>query len=196
MKIALAAIVTAAMLAGLPGCERDSAADTSSMIRYQVDDARFRSWWLTREGIVLRSADEALRQIALPGWIWADGPHCPPDLTIGPKGEVLITSNVVPTLWRVDPQTLEVTVHPLSLNADNDKDVGFAALVYSAEQMAFIAYSDTQRSTWKVDPALKSAVKIGTADLKRSPPTSQRSTSPRIGPCADLGRRLAAAPSP
>lgn len=190
MRTATAAILAAALFAGLPACNADTPSGTSSMIRYQVDEARLRSWWLTREGVVLRSAEDERRAIALPGWIWADAPHCPPDLAIGPKGEVLVTSNVVPMLWRVDPQTLAVTVHSLALDADSDKDVGFAALVYSAEQMAFIAYSDTQRSAWKVDLALKGATKIGTADLRRSPP-AQRATHVRVGPCADLGRRLA-----
>ena len=189
MRNAIAAILAAATLVGLSGCESNAGPNTASMLRYQVDASRDRSWWLTREGVVLRSASEAPKAITLPGWIWVDAPHCPPDLALGPQGEVLITSNVVPTVWRIDPRTLAVTVHSLALDVDADKDVGFAALVYSAEQLAFIAYSDVQRSTWKVDATLQSAVKIGSADLQRSRPP-QRTATPRLGTCADLTRRL------
>ena len=101
--------------------------------------------------------------------------------TIG-AGETLAVDNVLPTLWRIDPESFAVTVHPLALNADTDKDVGFAAVVYSAEHAAFIAYSGVQRSVWKIDPALKTAERIAQADL-----TQPRSRGRR---CAELPNRL------
>ncbi len=110
---------------------------------------------------------------------------------MGPKGEVVITSNVVPTLWRIDPQTLAVTVHPLSLDIDSDRDVGFAAIVYSAEQSAFVAYSELQRSVWKIDPQLKTAQKVADSDLNRSR-QAQRSAVARGTSCGDLAWRLVA----
>ena len=80
--------------------------------------------------------------LPLPGWLLVDAPYsCPPDLALGPKGEALITSNILPTLWRIDPESLAVTVHPLLLDADTDKDVGFSALAYSPQHGAFIAAS-------------------------------------------------------
>jgi hypothetical protein len=170
----------------LAGCESASGPDVSSVLRYKVDTERERSVWLTREGVVIYSAAAQPVAIELPGWVYAGAPHCPPDLALGGRGEVVVTSNVLQTLWRIAPGTLAVTVHPLALDADMDKDVGFAAVVYSAEQGAFIAYSSVQRSVWKIDPALKTGTKLARAELREVP-------RPRNGvaqPCKDLGKRL------
>jgi hypothetical protein len=185
MRTAIATIFATAALAGLAGCESSAETSSARMLRYQVDATRDRSVWLTRDGVLIHSAVEPGQAVSLPDWLWAGGPYCPPDLALGPNGEAVITSNVVSTVWKVDPATLAVTVHPLALNADNDKDVGFAAIAYSAEQGAFIAYSETQRSLWKIDPDLKTAVKIAPADFRRP-----RSAKARLTPCADLAQRL------
>jgi hypothetical protein len=130
--------------------------------RYQVDSSRGRVWWLTREGVFVHSARAPEKlSLSLPGWLWVGAPYsCLPDLALGPHGEAIVTSNVVSTLWKIDPETLAVTVHPLSLDSDADKDVGFSALVYSAEHEAFFAVSDTYGSLWKIDPKLQRAEKI------------------------------------
>jgi hypothetical protein len=83
-----------------------------------------------------------------------------PDLALGPSSEAVITSNVVPTLWRIDPETLVVSVHPLLLDSDTDKDVGFSGLVYSSEHEAFFAVSDAHGSLWRIDRGLERARKI------------------------------------
>jgi hypothetical protein len=188
MRNAIASILTAAALAGLAGCESNAVPNASSMLGYQVDTSRDRSVWLTREGVLIHSARERPVAVTLPGWLYVGSPHCPPDIALGPKGEVVVTSNVVSTLWRIDPETFVVTVHPLALDADTDKDVGFAALVYSAEQAAFIAYSEVQRSVWRIDPQLKSAAKLANSDLSR-PRQAQRAATGR-GACGNLARRL------
>lgn len=179
MKTALAAILA---IAALAGCESNTGPNASSLLHYQIDPARERSVWLTRDGVLIHSAAAQPVQVELPGWSYAGAPYCPPDLAVGPKGEVVVTSNVLQTLWRIDPETFAVTVHPLQLDADMDKDVGFAAVVYSPERAAFIAYSAVQRSVWKIDPALKTGERIGRADLQQ----------PRMrgGRCADLPHRL------
>ena len=130
--------------------------------RYQVDAARGRVWWLTSEGVFLHDA-KAPRKIAvaIPGWHWVGaGYSCLPALALGPKGEALVTSNVLPTVWKIDPDDLTVSVHALALDADLDKDVGFSALVYSAEHSAFFAASDMHGSLWRIDPALTRAQKV------------------------------------
>ncbi len=190
MRKAIAAILTAAALAGLAGCESNAVPNPSPVLRVQADAARERSYGLTREGVVIQGAG-VRTVVALPGWLWVAAPHCPPDLAVGPKGEVVITSNVVSTLWRIDPQTLAVTVHPLSLDTDSDKDVGFAAIVYSAEQSAFVAYSELQRSVWKIDLPLNTAVKVADSGLNRSR-QAQRAAAARGTPCGDLAWRLLA----
>lgn len=130
--------------------------------RYRIDAERGRVWLLAREGLFVYDLSRPVRvSVPLPDWLTVDAPYsCPSDLALGPKGKVLITSNTLPTLWRVDPESLAVTVHPLLLDADTDKDVGFSALAYSAQHGAFIAASYVHGSLWRIDPQLERAQKI------------------------------------
>jgi hypothetical protein len=187
MRSAIAAMFAGLAIAGQAGCDSQAEPNASPMLHYQVDSGRGRSWWLMRDGVLLNSAAQARKVVALPGWLWAADPHCPPDLALGPAGEAVVTSNVVPTLWRIDEKSLAVTVHDLKLNTGNDKDVGFAAVVYSPEHGAFFAYSEAQRSVWRIDRRLERAIKVADTDLSRG-------RSPRVaslGSCSDLGQRLA-----
>lgn len=130
--------------------------------RYGVDAARNRVWFLTRDGVSVYDVAKSERiLVPLPSWLWVDTPYGRlPDLALGPSGEAVITSNVVPTLWRVDPETLVVSVHPLLLDSDTDKEVGFSGLVYSSEHEAFFAVSDVHGSLWRIDRGLERARKI------------------------------------
>lgn len=130
--------------------------------RYGVDPARDRVWFLTRDGVSVYDVAKSERiLVPLPSWLWVDTPYGRlPDLALGPSGEAVITSNVVPTLWRIDPETLVVSVHPLLLDSDTDKDVGFSGLVYSSEHEAFFAVSDAHGSLWRIDRGLERARKI------------------------------------
>lgn len=149
--------------AGAPEQHLESAAVSQAPhIRYQVDQARNRVWLLTGEHMILyESAKPEKTIIDLPGWHWVDRAYgCLPDLALGPDGEPIITSNILPTLWKIDPQTFEVTVHSLVLDADTDKDVGFSGIVYSPEHGAFFAVSYVYGSLWKIDRLLRRAQKI------------------------------------
>jgi hypothetical protein len=130
--------------------------------RYKVDPARNRVWVLTHEGVSVYDLSRPERIVlSLPDWLLVDTSYaCPPDLALGPRGEAVITSNIVPTLWRIDPDTLAVSVHPLVLDADTDKDVGFSGLAYSPQHGAFLAVSYAHGSLWRIDPLLKGAQKI------------------------------------
>lgn len=130
--------------------------------RYRIDPERGRVWLLAREAVFVydRSRPERVT-VPLPGWVTVDAEwSCPPDLALGPKGEAVVTGNTLPTVWRIDPDTLAVTVHPLALDADTDKDVGFSALAYSAEHGAFMAASYAHGSLWRIDRRLERAQKI------------------------------------
>ena len=175
MRSTIAAILSALSLAGLAGCEIQAEPSAAAMLRYQVDPARQRSWWLTRDGVVLHSAAESKRTVPLPGWLWALAPLCPPDMALGPNGEAVVTTNVTSIVWRIDPRTLAVTVHPLELQSGSD--IGFVALAYSAEQGSFFAYSEGPPAVWKIDRELARATKVANVDLGRTR-------------CADLGHRL------
>ena len=131
-------------------------------LRYQADPARNRVWFLGQDGLFVYDVGARQRiAVPLPDWQWLGADYsCLPDLALGPNGEAVVTSNILPTLWRIDPETLAVSVHPLALDADTDKDVGFSGLVYSATHEAFFAVSDLHGSLWKIDPLLTKAGKV------------------------------------
>ena len=183
------AIVAMLVAAVLSGCDTNAQPAQWPSVRQQRDPASDRVWRLTREGVSLYAAGQRQAVISLPGWIWVDEPYsCPPDVAIGPKGEALVTSNVVPTLWKIDPTTLAVTVHALKLSADDDKDIGFTGLAYSAHRGAFFAVSDTYGSTWRIDAELTRATKVASGPPR--PYRMARSGHPRSAPCGDIAWRL------
>jgi hypothetical protein len=170
MNQAIASILAVVFLAACDGTPPPSGAPQVS------------TWRLTREGAVLERNGKP-QNIVLPGWIWVDEPHCPPDLAVGPEGEAVITSNVIPTLWRVDLHTLAVSLHPIALDADNDKDVGFSALAYSPEYGAYFAVSAAHRSVWRIDAGLTTGRKLGAPrDWNANVRTAQRSVN-ALTPC-------------
>ena len=134
--VAVGGFLLATTLVPLAGCDigvapRNKAAYESRQfelpnVRYRIDPERSRVWLLAREGVFVYDLSRPERvPVPLPGWLTVDAPYsCPPDLALGPKGEALITSNTVPTLWRIDPDSLAVTVHPLLLDADTDQGRG------------------------------------------------------------------------
>ena len=121
-----------------------------------------RSWVIEAGSLFLEQPGQARRAVELPGWHWADQPYaCAPDIAVGPRGEVVVTSNVLPVLWKIDPETLRVSVHRLELDADTDKDVGFSGLTYSERNGAYFAVSGLHGSLWRIDPLLRRAQKVG-----------------------------------
>jgi hypothetical protein len=208
----IAVLLAAAMLAGCDGFASQRlqepekrASDTKSaevlaqavppawykgelpILRFQEDTARERGWILTRMGVLVFDfkTRQTIGHVSLPDWHWAGEQFsCAPDLALGPKGEALISSNVVPTLWRIDPATLAVSKHELAIDADTDKDVGFTGLAYSAEQGVFFAVSDFG-ALWRIDPLFTRAQKIALSDpLPKACGVAIRTTmSPFLGLC-------------
>jgi hypothetical protein len=120
-----------------------------------------RAWVLDEGGVILEEPGKPSRAVALAGWQWISERYaCAPDMAVGPRGQIVVTSNALPTLWEIDPETLAVSVHPLQLDADNDKDFGFSGLVYSERDGAYFAVSDLGGSLWRIDPQLGRAQKI------------------------------------
>jgi hypothetical protein len=141
--------------------------DPSDIVRQRNDSGRGHVWILGSRGVSLYRAGK-LVEVTLPSWQWVDPAYaCPPDLAVGPGGEAIVTSNVVPVLWRIDPRTLAVSVHQLVLDADTDKDIGFSGLVYSAQQGAFFAANETHGSVWRIDPSLRGGRKIARTEPAR-----------------------------
>lgn len=137
--------------------------------RSREQPERGRAWVIDGKGLFLEQAGRARRAVALPEWQWAGEPYaCAPDVAIGPRGEAVVTSNVLPMLWKVDAETLAVSRHVLQLDADADKDVGFSALVYSERHGAYFAVSGLHGTLWRIDPLLRRAQKIATGESLRS----------------------------
>lgn len=129
--------------------------------RYRAQPDRARAWVIEAGGLFVEQTGKPRRAIELAGWQWAGEPYaCAPDIAIGPRGEAVVTSNVLPVLWKIDPETLAVSVHRLELDADTHKDVGFSSLAYSRRHGAYLAVSELTGSLWRIDPLLRRAQKI------------------------------------
>ncbi len=129
-------------------------------LRTVHDASRNRVWVLERDALYLHQEAQKQRY-ELPGWIYASEPYaCSPDVAIDAQGAAVVSSNVVPVLWRVEPAKGQVTRHELALDADSDKDVGFSGLAYVPEQGVFFAVSATYGSLWRIDTLLRRAQKI------------------------------------
>jgi len=151
--------------------------------RYRAQPERARAWVIDGGELFLEQAGKPRRAVALPDWQWAAQPYaCAPDIALGPRGEVIVTSNVLPVLWKIDPETLRVSVHRLELDADTDKDVGFSGLVYSERNGAYFAVSGPHGSLWRIDPLLRRAQKVGLSQSLRGACTMsvQRQERPSV----------------
>ena len=149
MRTRYTALLISALILPLAGCGQPAS-------QVQSDSPRQRAWQLTADGVLAGNT-----AVPIPGWIRAEDAYaCAPEFAVGPKGEAVITSNVVPTLWRVDPETLVVTEHPLTLDEDGGRDIGFSGLVYSPQHAAYFAVSHAHGTLWRIDPQLKRGQKI------------------------------------
>ena len=74
-------------------------------------------------------------------------------------GVAFVTSDILPVIWRIDPQHSEIRRIELSLDTDRDKDVGFSGLSFAADG-ALLAAGATFRSRWRIDLAATTATRI------------------------------------
>jgi len=136
-----------------------STALAAEPLRTVHDASRNRTWLLQSDGVYLHG-----KRFELPGWIHVGEPYaCGPSLAVDAEGRAVVSSDIVPVLWRIDPLKSQVTRHELVLNADADKDVGFSGLVYAPDQEVFFAVSSVYGSLWRIDPLLRKAQKISTS---------------------------------
>ena len=141
------------------------------------DDAGKRVYELTREGVDVRelASRRRIAHVPLPDWVWVGRRFsCPPTIALAPNGDPVVTSNVVPFLWRIDRATLATTMHEPVLDADKGRDFGFVGMRWSAELRGYHAVT-TSGAGWRIDPSLASAQKLAAA------------------PVASLGRNCSAA---
>ena len=133
---------------------------SGSIIRQRSDSARGRLWVLTMEGMDVYDTLQRRRiaKIGIPGWNWIHEPYaCAPDFALGPKGEVVITSNVMATLWRVDPESLAISRHEIAVEPGTGREFGFTGLTYSSSRGAYYGVAALDGSVWRIDPQLRVA---------------------------------------
>lgn len=151
LRSAVASLVVIASGAG--------AGQDARPLKSLVDDTHRRVYQLVRDGIdVVELTDgRKVGHVSLPGWVWAGERYsCPPDIALTPGRDVLVTSNVVPTIWRIERQSLRVTKHELALDQDTNKDIGFTRLRWSAKLGTFVGTTDLGER-WYIDPYLSRA---------------------------------------
>ena len=137
-------------------------------LRVVQDHERNRTWRLERDAVYVQEAAKT-RRIELPGWMHVDESYvCRPDIALDAGGAAVITSNVAPIVWRVDPRTGTASQHELVLDHDQNQEIGFSGLTYAADQDVFFAVSATQGSLWRIDPMLRRAQKIPTSQPVRN----------------------------
>ena len=111
----------------------------------RADAERNRLWVLEPEALSLHDniSGRRLRRIALtePFFVGEDQ-ACAPDIAWDAAGTVFVSSNVLPVLWRIDPQGFEITRIELELGADGDKDVGFTGLSFAEGGVLIAAGTD------------------------------------------------------
>ena len=178
--VALLAIVSVTLSACNPGLDshgdkrvagRSQAAPTTlrqtllpQSLRTHVDAASGKVWALHADRLEVHDPMQAgaTKSIRLPGWTWAAEPYaCPPDIALLVGGDVVVTSNVMPAIWRIDPATLAVTRHDVAVPDDRNRDVGFSRLFRSARSDTLFAAGALDNSLWLIDPSLERAQPIG-----------------------------------
>ena len=140
-----------------------SAADP---IRVLCDEPRDRTWILGTDAVYLheRGISTPPRRFALPGWIYLKPPYArEPDLLVEPGGTVIVSSNIMSRLWRIDADAASTEELDIALQPGSDRDFGFSALEMMGHG-ALRATSSTDRSRWQIDLAARSASRVGGDD--------------------------------
>jgi hypothetical protein len=161
------AVGLAGALTLLAACDGSVRREGPPEIEFQlvrIDAERNRRWVLELDAVTVYDNlnGRRLSRVILPDWVVA-GPRdgCPPGLVIEASGSALISSNVLPVLWRVGLERFQVTRIDVELDSDTDKDVGFSGLSLASDG-ALLASGSTIPSQWRIDLARARATKLAT----------------------------------
>jgi hypothetical protein len=155
-------LMGAAMLWACDGSVRREGPAVMDFQVTRTDTARSRLWVLDATGLSLHDSinGRRLRHVELPGLFLAGRDDlCPPDVAFDAAGTAFVSSDVLPVIWRVDPERFEVTRIELAVDADQDKDVGFTGLSFASDGIV-IAAGSTFPSLWRIDLNRASASKV------------------------------------
>lgn len=143
--------------------DRTQREEALPVLRVQLDTQRNRSWVLNHDAVYVYDAAKRrlIQRIELPGWFYVNEVFsCTPDFVLTPTGAALVTSNIVPTIWEIDPKSFVAHQHRLALDVDNDKDVGFVGLAYSRDGKELFGVSSLPGSLWKIDLITDTAQRV------------------------------------
>jgi hypothetical protein len=149
------AVLAAALLAACTSPEETA-------LRVRPDAERNLLWTLDLQGVAIynNTSGRLVQRVELPGWVVAGRQFgCPPDLVVDSSGAAIVSSNVLPVLWRIEPMRFEVSMLTLALDTDQDKDVGFSGLTF-ARDGALLAVGSSFGSLWRIDLRAASAAKL------------------------------------
>jgi hypothetical protein len=83
-----------------------------------------------------------------------------PDMVLSRSGAVIVSSNVEPVLWRIDPERFEVSRIDIVVDSDKDKDFGFTALSWISDEKTLYAMSTVAATQWRIDLDTATATKL------------------------------------
>ena len=171
--IAVSAWVVAALpIAGqlhaqVPRITESAAAVSSTTMdffppRVERDHVRDRIWAINRGAVMLYDGRTRtlVKRVVLPDWPYViDKYNCAPDLAVDSAGNVIVSSNIAPVLWRINAQSHDVQRIDIVLDSDNDKDVGCTGLVSASPETLF-AVSAIHGSLWRIDLGSRRGIKL------------------------------------
>jgi hypothetical protein len=134
----------------------------STILRLRVDAQRERLWVLEVGAVHVIDlvARERIARIELTNWMYtADATNCLPDLQLDPGGSAIVTDNVQPKLWRIDPDHFSFREYRPTFDTQDTIDAGFTALNVR-EDGSIVAAMAAPGSLWRIDRALSRAVQI------------------------------------
>jgi len=123
-------------------------------LRTTLDVARGYRWELGAGTVSLYAiGGELIRQVRLPGAFFSGSREsCRPGMLVASRtGELIVSSNATPRLWRVHPTRLELRVYDIELATDWDKDFGFAGLTWGPSEKIVYATNAVMRTAWRID---------------------------------------------
>ena len=111
---------------------------TAEPYRIRADLQRNRYWVLGDDHVSVHDAvnRKLIRQIKLPGRNVADFVAYP-DMVLDRTGAALVSSNITPMLWHIDPDSFNVTRIDIKLQTRENWDTGFSGLAYTADGALF-----------------------------------------------------------
>ena len=163
----LSAVAMSACVESHDGQQRSAAAQAEELhvtVQAHADPAHGLRWELGWGAVF--AYDEAsgalVRRISLADASFSGArTMCRPDLLVGPSGAVIVSSNVEPVLWRIEPGSFEVHRYDIARDADLEQDFGFGALMWGASEKELYAENAATGTRWRIDLDTSSAIKIG-----------------------------------